>query len=68
MRVEEPRRRYQSLQLYVSLCTEAETGDHANKYHGPFYVKHDIWPLVRRSRRRCRCGLPLCAETSRTAD
>jgi hypothetical protein len=33
MRVEEPRRGYQSLQLYISLCTEAETGDHANKYH-----------------------------------
>ena len=42
MRAKGPRRRYQSLQLDVLLCIEAETGDHANKYDWYFYVKHDI--------------------------
>ena len=42
MRAEEPRVRYESLQLDRLLCIEAETGDHANKYHRPFCVKYDI--------------------------
>lgn len=68
MRVEGPRRGYQSLQLCILLCTEAETGDHANKYHWPFYVKHDICRPCWDRDGRCRCGLPSCAETSHTAD
>ena len=68
MRAEGPRPGYQSLQLRILLCTEAETGDHANKYHRLFYVKHDIWCWCGDRGGRCRCGLHLCAETSHTVD
>jgi hypothetical protein len=69
MRIEGPRRGYQSLQLAVLLCIAAETGDHATNSTGWTVANTDI--LTHRSGAcdgRCRCGSPLCAETSRTAD